>query len=97
MKPSEFVVWQVPVLILFASLFGLSTAYLRSTMCIEGGTVIGYPRYFYAQCYAYMPGGPLGSVEFVLVSLLIDVVVWYLVSMILVLAVVVVYRRFRGM
>lgn len=96
MTPRESVLWQVPTLLLFAGLFGVSTAYMKSTMCIEGGTVIGYPRYFYAQCYAYAPGGPLGSAEFVLASLLIDVVFWYLVSMILVLAVVVAHRRIRG-
>jgi len=96
MRSGEYLTWQIPTLVLFALFFGFSTAYLKSTMCIEGGTVIGYPRYFYAQCYAYMPGGPLGPAEFVLVSLLIDVVFWYLVSMVLVFVSVVAYRRLRG-
>lgn len=96
MKPSEFVVWQVPVLILLTVLFALSTAYLRSATCIEGGTVIGFPWSFYDQCYAYMPGGPLGSAEFALIPLLLDIVFWYLVSMVLVFVGVVAYRRLRG-
>ena len=87
--------WQVSTLALFAVLLGLSTAFLRATVCIEGGTVIGYPRYFLAQCYEMGPGTPMGPAEFVLVSLLIDVVFWYLVSMVLVLVSVVAYGRLR--
>ncbi len=95
MKAREFLVGQVLVLVVFAMLLGLSTAYLRSTMCIEGGTVIGFPMYFLAQCYASVSGGALGPAQFVLASLLFDVVFWYLLSTVLVLVDLAVYRRLR--
>lgn len=94
MKPSEYVAWQVPMLGLFAVLFALSTAYLRTTNCVEGGTVIGFPWYFYIQCSISV--GALGRAEFLLVSLVVDVVFWYLVSMMLVFVGVGAYRRLRG-
>ena len=97
MRPREYAKWQVPTLVLFALFFGLSTAYLKSAICIEGGTVIGYPLYFFTQCYSYMPGGPLDEAEFALVFLLVDVVFWYAVSVVVVLLGMLVYRRLRGM
>ena len=57
MKLNEYLTWQVPTLTLFAVLFALSTAFLRSTMCIEGGTVIGYPWYIFPPVLAIIFGG----------------------------------------
>lgn len=94
MKLGEYLVWQVPMLGLFAVLFALSTAYLRTTNCIEGGTVIGFPWHFYDQCS--IGTGALGRPEFLLVSLVVDLVFWYLVSMVLVFLGVGAYRRLRG-
>lgn len=95
MKAREFLVGQVLVLVVFATFLGFSTAYLRSTLCIEGGTVIGFPMYFLAHCYASVPGGALGPAQFVLASLLFDVVFWYLLSTALILVGLAVYRRLR--
>jgi len=94
MKPSEYLAWQVPMLGLFAVLFALSTAYLRTTNCIEGGTVMGFPWYFYDQCS--IGTGASGRAEFLLVSLVVDAVFWYFVSMVLVFVGVAAYRRLRG-
>lgn len=85
MNPRWSVLWQPFTLGVFVILFGLSTAFLRSATCIEGGTVIGFPSYFYAQYYASMPGGPLDPAAFLPISLALDVVAWYLLSVGLVL------------
>ena len=82
---------QVPILVVMGVLFGLSTAFLRATVCIEGGIVLGYPLYFYARCYEVGPSGPLGPPEFLPVALILDALVWYPVA----IGFVVVYRRFH--
>jgi len=95
MNARKFLVWQVSSLLLFGALFAVSTAFLRSATCIEGGTVLGYPRCFYARCYEAGPGSHLGTV-FELTSLLIDIAFWYLLSTGLALAGILVFRRLRG-
>lgn len=96
MRLREYLAPQVATLVLFASSFGLSTAFLRSALCIEGGTVVGYPWTFFSQCYAYAPGGPLGAAEFLAAPLVMDLVFWYLVSLLMVIAGIAALRRLRG-
>lgn len=79
--------WQLPVLGLFAVLVPCWTVLLRGAFCIEGGTVIGFPWPFYDQCYGPpLPSGGLvpDPAHFYLPQLVMDVMVWYLLSFVFV-------------
>ena len=87
----EFLKRQLPVLGVFALLIPVWTLYLHGPgLCIEGGTVLGFPWMFYNQCYGpLLPGGgqAVDPAEYLLVPLAIDLVFWYVVSMALVFAI----------
>jgi hypothetical protein len=63
-----------------ASLFILSIFLLRNVaaICIEGGTVLGFPWPFYHQCFS--PGGGADPASWSLVGLLVDVAIWYVLG-----------------
>ena len=63
-----------------ASLFILSIFLLRNVaaICVEGGSVIGFPWPFYVQCLRPDGGADLASLS--LIGLLMDVAIWYVLS-----------------
>lgn len=75
--------WQIPVLILFAALFSLTSILLppvAHALCIEGGFYRGFPLAFLYQCYEGGPGGPLSTSDLDWARLILDVGFWYLAS-----------------
>jgi hypothetical protein len=90
----------LPVFILVATLFSLSTAYLHSgVVCIEGGQVLGFPSPIFIQCYGPpRPGGGYGveAAEFRPFGLVIDLVFWFLGSLVLWMIGLRILGRFRG-
>ena len=83
MNLKEMLKRQVLVLALFALLLTLTTLFLRSATCFEGGTVVGFPWMFYNQCYgALIPGDgqAMDPAEFLPLGLVFDLAFWYLVS-----------------
>ena len=90
----------LPVFILFATTFSLSTAYLHGgVVCIEGGTVLGFPAPIFIQCYGPpRPSGGYGveAAEFQPIGLVIDLVFWYLGSLVLWMIGLRILGRFRG-
>lgn len=83
MDLTAFLKRQLPVLGLFAVLVPYWTLLLHRAVCIEGGTVIGFPWPFYDQCYGPpLPGGGqvVDPAHFEPVLMVVDLVVWYLVS-----------------
>jgi len=87
--------WQASVLVLFALLFAVTTLFLRSAVCIEGGTVIGFPWGFYHQCYGPpIPGDGQAAdpAEFLPLGLVLDLAFWYIISA----GFVLVFRRATG-
>lgn len=66
-----------------ASLFVLSIFLLRNVaaICVEGGTVLGFPWGFYHQCFS--PGGGADPASWSLVGFLMDVAIWYVLGTII--------------
>lgn len=93
----EFLKRQLPVLGVFALLIPVWTLYLHGPgLCIEGGTVVGFPWMFYNRCYGPpLPGGGqvMDPAEYLLVPLAVDLVFWYVVSMAVVFATRLAMRR----
>ncbi len=86
---------QLPVLGVFALLIPVWTLVLHGGVCIEGGTVVGFPWLFYDQCYGpFLPGGgqAVDPAHFEPLLLVLDSVFWYVVASVLVLLV----RRAAG-
>lgn len=60
-----------------AGLFLASLVFLKNfaAICIEGGFVVGFPYYFFVQCYG--PGGIPDPSQFLIPGLALDLVIWY--------------------
>ncbi len=75
---------RLPVLVLFALLIPVWTLWLHgSGLCVEGGTVVGFPWMFYNQCHGPLfPGGgqEVDPAEYLVVPLIVDIVFWYVMS-----------------
>ncbi len=94
MKPAltKFQNWKehlglITTLVLGVVLFGLLSAF-PSTVCHEGGTLFGFPYIFYSRCNEPGPEsipllGP-GDVQFNILALAIDLVLWFVVAAVLV-------------
>ncbi len=88
---------QLPVLGTFALLLPVWTLVLHGPgLCIEGGTVVGFPWMFYNRCYGpLLPGGGQAAdpAEYLLVPLVVDLVFWYVVSLAIVFLIRLALRR----
>ncbi len=60
-------------------------------ICVEGGTLFGFPFIFYSQCND-AEGVTPGPVRFNVLALIVDLILWYVVAAILVSA----FRTWRG-
>ena len=70
---------QLLVLALFLPLFLLTLAFLHVGVCVEGGTILGFPWPAYTQCYGPPIPGDGAVVEpatFQAVGLAVDLVFW---------------------
>ncbi len=90
----------LPVFVLLAALFSLSTGYLHAgVVCIEGGPVVGFPFPFFIQCYGPLilgGGQAIDPPQFLLGGLVFDLGFWYIVSMVFWMLGLRVFARFRG-
>ncbi len=71
-------------------LFGMFSI-VSPGICVEGGTLFGFPFIFYSQCNE-ADGVTPGQVRFNVLALIVDLTLWYVVAAIL----VTVFRLSRG-
>ncbi len=86
----------ITTLVVGVALLGLLAAF-PSAICVEGGTLFGFPFVFYSHCNQSGPGVTLvpGDVMFNLLALAIDVVLWFVVAAVLVTSFRTLFRTLR--
>ncbi len=83
-------------LVMGVVLFGVLSAF-PSGVCAEGGTLFGFPYIFYSRCSGPGPGFTFvpGNVQFNILALAIDLVLWFVVAAVLVTLFRTLFRTLR--